>query len=184
MNNRSFTLVELLVVMLIIVIMTGAIFSSVGYVNRRAGEVKTRALLAKIGLALEQYKADWGEYPLAGSNMWDRTQVQTNFNCWLLTNLSGAYSTGPQKQYIQWAQDETNIVVASGVVALYIVDAFGTPICYDPCTTNTANRGNVPNGRVNFMSYDLWSFGADLKSPTIDPSQSTTTYYDDIKNWD
>lgn len=175
-SRAAFTLVELLLVMLIVVLLTGAVIGSVGYVNRKAAEAKTQALLAKIGAALEAYNADWGQYPLATSNMWNRTQATTNFNCYLVTNLAGLQG----KKYLDWSPDETNNVVAGGEVKLYIVDGFGTPIGYDPGTasTNTANHGQFPNGRVNFTSYDLWSYGADLQSGDINKAR------DDLKNWD
>jgi hypothetical protein len=165
--------------MLIVVVMTGAIVGSVGYVNRKAAEAKTQALLAKIGGALEAYYADWGEYPLARSNTWTRAaHAQTNFNCYLVTNLGGLVQG--TKKYIEWTNEEPNFVVAGGVVKLYIVDAFGTPICYDPATNSisTAARGTFPNGRVNFTSYDLWSPGADLKSTDVGNMK------DDLNNWD
>jgi type II secretory pathway pseudopilin PulG len=183
MNRRdSFTLVELLMVMFVIVILSGAVFSSVGYVNRKAAEAKTQALLAKVAIALEAYKADWGEYPLARSNMWARGQVNSNFNSVMMSNLAGLYAG--EKKYIDFAADETNMVVAGGAVRLFIVDGFGSPIAYDPVYTNTNTRGTPPNGRVNFKSYDLWSFGADLKSAAQDPSLSAVTFQDDLKNWD
>jgi type II secretory pathway pseudopilin PulG len=177
-SRDSFTLVELLLVMLIVVMLTGAVIGSIGYVNRKAAEAKTQALLAKIGGALEAYNADWGEYPLARSNMWARSQAQTNYNIYLVTNLAGLGSG--MRSYIEWALDETNMVVAGGVVQLYIVDAFGTPIAYDPnkSSTNLVTHGLVPTGRVNISSYDLWSYGADLQSGTVD------TQRDDLKNWD
>lgn len=176
--RKSFTLVELLLVMLIVVIMTGAIAGSIGYVNRKAAEAKTQALLAKIAVALEAYNADWGEYPLARSNTWTRADAPTNYNMYLVTNLSGL--NAGSKQYIEWAPEDTNIVVGGGIVQLYIVDGFGTPIAYYPAlnSTNTQNRGAYPDGRVNYTSYDIWSYGADLKS------QDAATAADDLKNWD
>jgi type II secretory pathway pseudopilin PulG len=176
-SRASFTLVELLLVMLIVVILTGGIIGSVGYVNRKAAEAKTQALLAKISSAVEQYNSDWGEYPLARMNWTRADHAQTNYNCYLVTNLAGL-SGG--KSYITWGFDDTNMVVSGGVVRLCIVDAFGTPIAYDPGTNsfNTLSRGLFPNGRINFTSFDLWSYGADLQSSNVENQR------DDMRNWE
>ena len=182
-SRDSFTLIELMLVMLITIILAGGVVGSISYINRKAAEAKSHAILAKIAGALEAYNADWGMYPLADSNFWYgvaaiRGDAYTNFNCFLLTNLAG---TGPgMKRYITWASDETNNAVLGGTPALYIVDGFGTPIAYDPNSksTNIAMKGQFPLGRVNFRGYDLWSFGADMKSFDVN------TMRDDLKNWE
>ncbi len=62
-SKRGFTLVEMLVVTLIIVLLAGMVFRLVGLVGRNNPRNTTRATLEKTAAALEEFKSIYGKYP-------------------------------------------------------------------------------------------------------------------------
>ncbi|MEY2555301.1 MAG: hypothetical protein QOF93_445 [Verrucomicrobiota bacterium] len=62
-GEASFTIIELLVVISIIIILAGLILSTVGYVQKKGARSRAEAEIAAISAALESYKADNGIYP-------------------------------------------------------------------------------------------------------------------------
>jgi type II secretion system protein G len=59
----AFTLLELLIVMTIIAILAGITYATLGYASNKARRSRAEAEIAAISAALENYKADNGEYP-------------------------------------------------------------------------------------------------------------------------
>ena len=59
----AFTLIELIVVVTVIVILTGLVLSTVGYVQKKAARSRAEAEIAAMSAALEGYKADTAVYP-------------------------------------------------------------------------------------------------------------------------
>jgi len=59
----AFTLIELIVVVTVIVILTGLVLSTVGYVQKKAARSRAETEIAAMSAALECYKADNGIYP-------------------------------------------------------------------------------------------------------------------------
>ncbi len=66
-RRHSFTLVELLVVMGIIVILAAMVVGGAKVARRKAAEAKTLARMKKLELALEQYHQQRGFFPRDGS---------------------------------------------------------------------------------------------------------------------
>src|SRR6266478_6222597 len=62
-SEASFTVIELLLVIAIIIILAGLILSTVGYVQKKGARSRAEAEIAAISAALESYKADNGIYP-------------------------------------------------------------------------------------------------------------------------
>lgn len=62
-HTRGFTLVELLIVMLIIGTLVGLLVPTVGRAIRTASSTRTRAIINDIGMGLNAYKRDFGDYP-------------------------------------------------------------------------------------------------------------------------
>lgn len=61
--KRSFTLIEMMLVVLIIALLAGMTFKLYGLVMRNAALAKTVGVLEKINYALEEYRAEYGMYP-------------------------------------------------------------------------------------------------------------------------
>ena len=62
-SNKGFTLIEMLVVCLIIVLLAGMVFRLVGLVGRNNSRNTTRGKLEKTAAALEEFKSIYGKYP-------------------------------------------------------------------------------------------------------------------------
>lgn len=80
--RNSFTLIELLVVLVIIVILVGITLPVSKYVNERVQRVRSQVMYEKIVSALENYKAEYGEYPIndAGDLATMSRHYTTNYN--------------------------------------------------------------------------------------------------------
>ena len=64
---RGFTLIELLIVMAIIIVLSGLILATAGYVQKKGKRSRAEAEIAAMSAALENYKADNGVYPQANT---------------------------------------------------------------------------------------------------------------------
>jgi prepilin-type N-terminal cleavage/methylation domain-containing protein len=62
----AFTLIELIVVTTVIVILSGLVLSTVGYVQKKGARARAETEIAAISAACESYKADNGIYPQNG----------------------------------------------------------------------------------------------------------------------
>lgn len=64
----GFTLVEMLAVITIIVILAGLVVGGMGFVNDRQAREKAKVQIAMLEKALEDYKLDYGSYPLTANS--------------------------------------------------------------------------------------------------------------------
>lgn len=62
-TKEGFTLLEMLVVVLIIVLLAGLVFRLVGAIGKSNDIAETRAKIEKVSHALEEFKAIYGKYP-------------------------------------------------------------------------------------------------------------------------
>jgi prepilin-type N-terminal cleavage/methylation domain-containing protein len=177
-NETGFTLIELIVVTTVIVILTGLVLSTVGYVQKKGSRARAETEIAAMSAACENYKADNGIYPrdntasqytdtLDARNNFDATQaVYQHASFYLYTQLSGDSSgnrspTG--KSYMEfkpkmlYPDDQTQNVQ-------YIRDPFHNSYGY-----STANQADPTKGYN--PTFDLWS-----TANSTDPNQW-------IKNW-
>ena len=76
----AFTLIELIVVVTVIVILTGLVLSTVGYVQKKAARSRAETEIAAMSAALESYKADNGIYPRNPNTDGLNAQVSGNPN--------------------------------------------------------------------------------------------------------
>ncbi|MFN2542864.1 MAG: type II secretion system protein, partial [Chthoniobacterales bacterium] len=67
-RRRGFTLVELIVVLTIIFILSGLVFTAAGYLTNKAGRTRAEAEITALTAAIEAYKNDNGDYPRDPSN--------------------------------------------------------------------------------------------------------------------
>ena len=63
MKRSGFTLIELMVVILVIALLAVMVFRMVAAVGKGNDKAQTRAVLEKVGHALEEFKAQYGKYP-------------------------------------------------------------------------------------------------------------------------
>src|ERR1043166_3145520 len=61
--KRSFTLVELIVVLTILFGVTGLGFPAAGYIQKKGARSRAESEMAALGAAVENYKSDNGNYP-------------------------------------------------------------------------------------------------------------------------
>jgi type II secretory pathway pseudopilin PulG len=168
-RHHPFTLIELLASIAIITLLAGLIIGGVSAGMRKASESRTRSRMQQIVLALEQYRQDWGYYPVSSGIPLD-------------VRLS------PQNGIIDFRFDHTFLQSPSG--KLYIP---GYPTDTDGADNNDFRDGfeqyflyRCP-GIMNPESYDLWSMGADGRhgpgAATTPTSAQVRTDCDDITNW-
>ena len=67
-SSSSFTVLELLVVIGIIIALAGLILATVGYVQKKGARSRAEAEIAAISAACESYRADNGIYPQGNAN--------------------------------------------------------------------------------------------------------------------
>src|SRR5207253_7823334 len=65
-HYNAFTLIELVVVVGLILILTGLVLSTVGYVQKKGARARAETEIAAMSAACESYKADNGVYPQNG----------------------------------------------------------------------------------------------------------------------
>ena len=164
-GNDSFTLVELLAVMLVIIVLAGITIGVASYTQKKIQTQIARTQITLLGAALESYKADWGSYPAT-----DPPRISTSY---LAESTNNAYLYralfAQGKKYLTGfpaSQIRTN--QATGLTN--IVDVFGIPFNYynSPATVLSnmnnvygvnSNCGYTVGGQVNKTSYDLFSYG-------------------------
>jgi len=62
-RRQAFSLIELLVVIVLILILTGLLIGAASYAQRASAENRARAEIRALELALQSYKMDNGMYP-------------------------------------------------------------------------------------------------------------------------
>jgi prepilin-type N-terminal cleavage/methylation domain-containing protein len=177
----AFTLIELIVVVTVIVILTGLVLSTVGYVQKKAARSRAETEIAAMSAALESYKADNGTYPrnpdtdglnaqIAGNpnaSQYQRASLCLYNALFGATNGSRTPDTGAKSYFVFKPNmlspaDQTQNVQ-------FIRDPFANSYGY---STIQAATGNTSAGYN--PTFDLWST-AGLTSGT-----DSTQW---IKNW-
>lgn len=189
----SFTLIELLTVITIIVLLAGMIMGTATYANRKSLQSKTHSQLHQMTLALELYKNDFGYFPVS-PHAWPKgysishatvtTVVDANTiggapsyitsNSWSIYRALLGYSVttrppaapnlGRNNYFLEVKVDQIQNVKGTN----YLVDPYGNVWGYynAPSTALLTNQYNP-------RSYDLWSYGL----YPVDPTNSL------ISNW-
>ena len=126
----GFTIVELMVVITIIAVLAGLVLSTAGYVQKKGATSRASGEIAAMAAALENYKADNGDYP---SN-----SAANSYNS--ISLLQALMPSNGGKVYYEF---KTNSLTNTG-----ILDPFGLNYGYQyPGASNH-------NGTT---FYDLWS---------------------------
>jgi general secretion pathway protein G len=162
-SAASFTIIELLVVITIIVILAGLILSTAGYVQRKGARSRAEAEIAAMSAALESYKADNGIYPFdANTNSLTATNTDsTTYSAASLTlykALSGdpeADRVADQKSYFTFKPNMLAPAGGAGNVTA-IRDPFGNSYGYSTSKNPVANANASTASGYN-PTFDLWS---------------------------
>jgi type II secretory pathway pseudopilin PulG len=181
--NASFTLIELIVVTTVIIILTGLVLSTVGYIQKKGARARAETEIAAMSAACESYKADNGVYPnYADTNNLDpRASGDPGATAYRLASLylykqlsgdSNANRSPTAKSYMVF--NPKMLLPAGGVgTVTAISDPFGNSYGY---STIQAATGNTTTGYN--PTFDLWS----TAGLTTDPPTATITQQW-IKNW-
>ena len=185
-REGAFTLVELLVVMVIILILGGLILATSSYVQTKGKRSRAEAEIAAMSAALENYKADNGIYPRNADTdgidaRVDTTQGSTTPNKYTKSSLHlyevlsgdtdgnrtiGATETG--KSYFPFKPNQLNPTDQTASV-IAIRDPFGNSYGYSTAYQGDPTKGYNP-------TFDLWSTTATTTGSASDQAQW-------IKNW-
>jgi len=177
----AFTLIELLVVIAIIIVLTGLILSTVGYVQKKGARSRAETEIAAMSAACESYKADNGVYPrnsdtdsLNAQASGDPSTYQAA-SLYLYNSLFGATngSRTPNSGARSYFVFKPNMLSPTDQTqnVQYIRDPFGNSYGY-----STANQAAPANGYN--PTFDLWSTAGLTTTP---PTATVTAQW--IKNW-
>jgi prepilin-type N-terminal cleavage/methylation domain-containing protein len=198
---NSFSLVELLVVILIIAILAGLTLAAGEGVMNQAARSRAKSEMQAIATALESYKADNGVYPWTNSVVSTGAFADTNGFATGndVASSGGAYVVSSQilyqalsgltnytdtpvagiKVYMNFKSSQLgNTAQTSGYSAAsstYVQDPFGYPYGYyaSPATATTGAASVPINGQGLF---DLWTTGG----ATLSTANWTNSW---ISNW-
>jgi len=158
-RNTAFTLIELIVVTTVIVILTGLILSTAGYVQRKGARARAETEIAAMSAACENYKADNGIYPRDATTT-DALDARAAIN---MTNYQAAsqYLYGqlagdpnfdgvPDPNYKSYMQFKPNTLAADANNKVYPRDPFGNSYGYSTRMAAIGSGGYNP-------TFDLWS---------------------------
>jgi type II secretory pathway pseudopilin PulG len=196
-TNAAFTLIELIVVTTVIIILTGLVLSTVGYVRKKGARARAETEIAAMSAALENYKADNGIYvrgpaaamticsitippnvtdTLDAKSKGDPTNATTptygQTSLYLYTQLSGDLTGNQQstgKNYFTFKPQMLSTDTNGCVTA--IKDPFGNSYGYSTANQNNSSTGYNP-------TFDCWSTAGLTNSP---PSAADQNQW--IKNW-
>ena len=162
MRRKSFTLLELLVSVGIIMVLAAITFGGMNYASRRAQEAKTIATMEEFINALESFKQDYGFYPIIDKD--NAVDVDLKDKKWDLF-MNEDTDTGNSKH------NKKNRAYLEGERGP-LVDAYGQVFQY-----------RYP-GDKNKSKYDLWSKGRDkVNGKKNGDSTPGADESDDICSW-
>ena len=171
----AFTLVELLVVMMIILILAGLILATSGYVQNKGKRSRAEAEIAAMSAALENYKADNGMYPRDGvtDGLDVTTTTLSNYDApslKLYDYLSGDSDhdrAAESKTYFPFKPNQLNPTDQTKAV-VSMRDPFGNPYAYSTMKASDSTKNGFN------PTFDLWSIADGA------PGTDQTKW---IKNW-
>jgi general secretion pathway protein G len=166
-HRQGFTLIELLVVITIIAILAALILSTAGGIQKKAARDRAKAEISALSTALESYKADYGDYPIA-SNAPSATSSDNSIILYgalvgVNTNLN------PNRKVYFEPSKSTSATTNYSTAGNYFVDPFSQPYQY-------RYPGSADKSGTNF--FDLWSYAGSTKT-----AEDTNNHVFWEKNW-
>ena len=190
--KTAFTLIELLIVIAVIVVLTGLILTTIGYVQKKGARARAETEIAAMSAACESYKADNGIYPRdTTNNTTDTLNARTNLDpsaavysaasLFLYEQLagvtSGSRSAIPSaKTYFTFKANMLLPAPPSTSDITAIRDPFGNSYGY-----STANQADPVTPKGYNPTFDLWSTAGIAPLPTPTPPATQQNLW--IKNW-
>lgn len=161
---RSFTLVELLAVVTIISTLLAIVISAALYVKQKSNIARARGEMAALGMALESFKIDHGQYPTSStvratgvfSGAGTLSPVITNGSLLYLQLVSPKSYCNFKAAQLMIFTNNTSIIFGTGTQSFTafgcIIDPWGHPYNY-------YRTYPVQTDQVNQTTFDLWSCG-------------------------
>jgi len=176
-HYTGFTLIELVVVLGLILVLTGLVLSTVGYVRKKGARARAETEIAAMSAALESYKADNAAYARdANTDALDAraTIDMTNYQAasqYLYGQLAGDpdFDGVPNTNAKSYMQFKPNMLGRDASNKVYPRDPFGNAYGYS--TIQSAMQDTTKGYNPTF---DLWSTVG--QTTGTDPTQW-------IKNW-
>ena len=141
-RKHTFTLVELLAVIGIIVLLAGITLGGMNYASRKGDEAKTLSIMAEFETALEAFKADYGYYPV------QKTAGDVDFSTSAWDTFVNRTANKRKRPYMEGVTPDEKLL-----------DAYGEPFQYE-YPNSDASR--------NTTKYALWSKGPNGDKDTKD----------------
>lgn len=166
MRKRNFTLIEILTVIVIIAILASITIGGINYASSKAEHDKTVAAMMEFMEALENYKNDYGSYPLCPKISAEREAVKVDFSDPMWSKFINDTPNKRKRSYLEGADGE-------------YLDAFGNQFWY---------QFPAPSGK-DTNKYILWSMGKDEKhgknrsNGPADAEHAGEKNSDDICSW-
>lgn len=154
-NSKSFTLVELMVVVAVIGIVAGIVLAAAGGVQKKAARDQTRAEIKTMMVALEKYRTDQMSFP--GDSNASRVMLFTN-----LTNYMAFKTTQ--------------------VTNNQVLDPYGYPYWYRLVPAGGRSGSGATN---MLEMAEVWSAGPNGKSGLTNnpPLLTDSNNFDDLGSW-
>lgn len=166
-KNRAFTLIELLVVIAIMAILAGLILGTLSGIQRKANRDRAKTEIEALSAALENYKAEYGDYPRATNAFSTTGSNNANILYRALVVADETYNPSGKVYFpvSKGMSSSTNYTNAAN----YFVDPFGQPYQYKyPGDTDKSGA----------TSFDMFSYGGSTKTADTPANQETW-----VKNW-
>ena len=187
-GRAAFSLVELMTVIAIIVLLSGLVIASMGFVQDLRDRKKAQLQVQLLSKAVEDYKLDNGSYPATANLAITGSKVtlgsgNSKILFKALYNDGANDTTGVKKVYISElnpANNRQGWTTGSSAATSFpddtnITDPWGNEYIYRTAINSSAQ----PNASTRNPDFDLWSCGKDGK--TSDTTGDPVTK-DDIWN--
>jgi prepilin-type N-terminal cleavage/methylation domain-containing protein len=191
--KASFTLIELLAVMAVIVILAAIILSLASYLQSKGAQSRAQSEIQALESACESYKTDNGVYPIAtgttdvmlARSMGDpasaNATIYQNSSLFLYAALTGdTNSTGVATvSYfpitpIMLSRTNMGMAISASNTVQFLMDPWGNSYGYSTAGQISGTNGYNP-------TFDLWSTGGNTTAPTPGSSGDVTIKW--VKNW-
>lgn len=211
-KGNAFTLIELITVITIIALLFSLVVGGFTYADRYSKRSKTEVTIKAVRSGLENYKEEFGSYPLPQSEdvtieIANKLYIVGGAACLYqalsgdgFDQISGAAGRGTSSSDGNLDDYENKNVMlkdmprelwATSGDYYYIIDGFGHPIRYVKAAPTVAQTpGAAPPERttVNVGTYDIWSYSEDEENLTATSLESIEGSVQEasrkwIKNW-